>query len=318
MRLTKFFTICLILLSISGICFGQETIEDENWLKGVGGEADYVPYLLYQFRTFTKEDVPKGKQRLKTVRQFAPKNEWEGIYYENTMIGDSKLIWNAEGGFFKFYFYHSLKTFDYGRVNNSQNSVELISEKTLAANSSKSQSAKTKLIRVKVGERRFLVPETHLQDFCDKAAGLIAHFWDFYYYWIKEEDMYKKDFGLPVLPSEYKHLLRYPIEAKIIRVGNRNIVKSKNIPSSDELHYLVTLNAGKNKNIKKEMNFFVEELDEWILVTKVFQKSALGFIRRDFDENKQEECGDSEGGYGVIIPCKKIKIGMKAKTKGSL
>jgi hypothetical protein len=77
------------------------------------------------------------------------------------------------------------------------------------------------------------------------------------------------------------------------------------------------LNAGKNKNIKIGMNFFVEDLGEWIQITKVFQKSSIGFIRRDFDENKQEQCRDSERGSGQITPCKEIKIGMKAKTKGS-
>ncbi len=318
MRLTKISIICLILLSISSVCFGQEIVEDENWLKGLGGEADYLPYILYQYKTFTKEDVTKGKQRLKSIRQFAPKNEWEGIYYQETGIGDSKLIWNLEGGFFNLYFYHELKRFDYGRVNDSPSFIELVSEKTLISNPAKKQSAKTKLIRVKIGEKHFLVPETRLQDFCDRAAGLSTDLQDFYYYWTKEEDMRKEVFGLPVLRSEYRHFLRYPIEAEINRVGNKKIKRSEIIINSEEIHYPIILNAGKNKNLKKDMNFFVEDLGEWIQITKVFQTNSIGFIRRDFDENKQEQCFDSEGGMGDIITCKEIKIGMKANTKGSL
>lgn len=318
MRLTKISIICLILLSISSVCFGQEIVEDENWLKGLGGEADYLPYILYQYKTFTKDDITNGKQRLKLIRQFAPETEWEGIYYTNTGIGDSKLIWNSEGGFFNFYFYHELKGFNYGRVNDSPSFVELVSEKPLISNPDKKQTAKTKLIRVKIDEKHFLVPETRLQDFCDRAAGLSTDLQDFYYYWTKEEDMRKEVFGLPVLPSEYRHFLRYPIEAEINRVGNKKIRRSEIIINSEEIHYPITLNAGKNKNLKKDMNFFVEDLGEWIQITKVFQTSSTGFIRRNFDENKQEQCFDSEGGMGGIVTCKEIKIKMKAKTKGSL
>lgn len=65
------------------------------------------------------------------------------------------------------------------------------------------------------------------------------------------------------------------------------------------------------------MNFFVEDLGEWIEIIKVLQNSSLGFIRRDFNENKQEQCWDSECGSGQLISCKEVKIGMKAKTNGS-
>lgn len=127
----------LFFLSIVGFCFGQEIVEDENWLKGFGTEADYLPSLIYPFTNFPKEDLSKGKQRLKIVRLSASKNEWEGTYYSNTEIGDSKLIWNSEGGFFDFYFYHYLKRFDYGTVNNSLSIVELVSEKPLISASRK-------------------------------------------------------------------------------------------------------------------------------------------------------------------------------------
>ena len=63
------------------------------------------------------------------------------------------------------------------------------------------------------------------------------------------------------------------------------------------------------------MNFFVEELGEWIEITKILQTKSIGIIRRDFDENKKEQCFDSESGSGNIVPCKEIRVGMKSKTK---
>jgi hypothetical protein len=70
MLLRKIFTTFLVLLSILGFCFGQEIVEDENWLKGFGTEADYLPSLIYPFTNFTKKDLSKGKQRLKIVPNF--------------------------------------------------------------------------------------------------------------------------------------------------------------------------------------------------------------------------------------------------------
>jgi hypothetical protein len=114
--------------------------------------------------------------------------------------------------------------------------------------------------------------------------------------------------------------LRYPLQAKIISAGSKKIIPNEQSTKEfnfDDIHYPVTLNAGKNKNIKIKMNFFVEDLGEWIEITKVSQTKSIGFIRRDFDENGQEQCRDSEGGSGQLIPCKEIKVGMISKTKAS-
>ena len=306
----------LTFLSLAGYCFGQEVVEDENWLKGLGTEADTLTFLIYQSNVL-EEDLTKGKQRLRAVQKFSPKDEWEGIYYSNTEIGDSKLIWNVEGGFFNLYFYHYLKRFDYGVINDSASFAELISEKV--SESGKKRSAE-KLIKTKVGEIRFLVPENRLQHFCDEIAGLSTGFGDFRYHWTKEEDMQKKLFGLPILPSEYRHFLRYPIEAKIISVDRKKIIPNEQSTKEfnfDDINYPVTLNVGKNKNVKARMNFFVEDLGEWIEITKVLATKSIGFIRRDFDENNKEQCRDGERGSGQIISCKEIKVGMKAKTKVS-
>ncbi len=314
MQRRELVTTLIIFLSLAGYCFGQEIVEDENWLTGLGTEADSLPSLVY-LSYFSKEELTKSKHRLKIVRQFSPKGEWEGIYYSNTEIGDSKLIWNAEGGFFNLYFYHYLKRFDYGMVNASHSFVELISEKI--PNSGKKQSAE-KLIKVKVGEKHFLVPENRLQDFCEEIAGLSTGFGDFYYHWTKEDDMRKKLSGLPILPSEYRHLLRYPIEAQITNVGRRMVIPNEQSTKEfnfDDIHYPLTLNVGKNKNVKAKMNFFVEDLGEWIEITKVLHAKSIGFIRRTFDRKSNELCRDGEGGSRQIIPCKAIKVGMKSNTR---
>lgn len=74
--MTKVFTIFLTVILLSSLCFGQEVIKDENWLKGFRTEADSFPTLEYwESKKFTLEDVANGKQRLSFIRQFAPQNE---------------------------------------------------------------------------------------------------------------------------------------------------------------------------------------------------------------------------------------------------
>ena len=316
----KVITVFLSSLLFASLCVGQEITEDENWLKGFRTEADYLPTLLYwEPKRFTPEDLRNGKRRLNIIRQYTPRNEWEGLYYANTGIGDNKLTWNIEGGFFSFYFYHTLKSLNFGTVKDSAGFVELEYEKPPF--SQKSKKSKTKLIKVLIDETHFLVPENRLRDFCGRAAGLGTDLGDFDYYWIKEEDMQKKRGELPVLPPAYKKFLRYPIEARIIGIGKKKIVPNEQSTKEynfDDIHYPVTLNAGKDKKLKKDMNFFVKDLGEWIQLTQVFQTRSVGFIRRDFDENGREQCRDSQGGSGQLIPCSNPKVGMIAITRGDL
>jgi hypothetical protein len=319
MQSRKIFKTFVIFLLLVGFCFGQEFTEDENWLKGLGTEADNLPSLAY-LPNFNKTGLTGAKKRLLTVRQFTAKNEWEGTYYSNTGLGSDKLIWNREGGFFDFYFYHHLRHFDYGTVFDSPSFVVLASEKPVNSTSARKQAAKLKLVKVKIGETHFLVPENRLKDFCESAAGLSTDRNDIFYFRIKEEDFEKEASGLPVLPDEYRTLLRYPIEARITRVGKRKIIPNERSTKGfyfNDIDFAVSINAGKNKGVKIGMNFFVEDSGEWIQITRVFQTNSVGFIRRNFDENNKERCRDGEGGSGQIIPCNEIKIGMKSKTKGS-
>ncbi|MGD9589163.1 MAG: hypothetical protein AB7Q37_01135 [Pyrinomonadaceae bacterium] len=320
----RFLTVFLALFLLSQLSLGQDIVEDENWLRGFGTEADYLEPLVYwDIKTFTLEDVARGKVRLKSVRQFEPQDEWEGVYYANTGIGDNRFIWNARGGFFSFYFYHTLKSLNFGKATPSSGFVELEYEKLPFSLSQQRPGYKSRLIKALIGETHFLVSENRLRDFCARAAGLNTEIDDVYYYWIKYEEGVKRERleGLPILPIEYRKYLRYPVEAKVISVGEKKVIPNEQSTKEynfDDLHYPVTIDAGRDKQLKKGMNLFVEDLGEWIQLTNVFQRKSLGFIRRDFDEKGNEECWDSEGGSGQSITCKTIRIGATAKTRGNL
>src|SRR5687768_7404251 len=144
LRSRKIFIISFILLSISGLCFGQEIVEDENWLREIAGEyCSGYRYLTYRYKTFSKDEVTKAKEKLKFIKQFVPKNEWGGVYQnQGVAVGDKMLVWNSEGGFLSFYCYHFVDNLDYGAIKDSPDSVELISEKPIISTVNKKQLGK--------------------------------------------------------------------------------------------------------------------------------------------------------------------------------
>ncbi len=302
------------LLFVS-LCVGQE---DENWLKGFISEADHLHTLSYwEPIKFTPSDIAAGKKRVNLIKAFPPENEWEGIYYGETGIGDNKFVWNVRGGFLSFYFYHTLKSFYFGLVLDRGDFLELDYEKSSKDHVSVRPRFKTKLVKVRVDNTHFLVPEDRLRDFCEKAAGLSTGV-DSEYYWRKQEDMQKNVIGLPVLPTRYQKYLRRPIVVEISKVAGKEVVQAGTFPPSTEIHYTLVLNAGRNKKLEEDMSLFIEEIGEWVQLEKVYARSSVGFVRRDADDNRREQCLDGRGGSGEQIPCKHIKVGMSARTRGDL
>lgn len=299
------------------ICFGQEFDSERNWYRDIKGYDD--GNTSYDFRFYTEEDVAKAKSKFNAIKRLLPKDEWEGVYTSNTELGTSELHWSANGGFVAYYFYHTLSGLDFGVVLNEADSVKLVSEKSLFYK--RKSKLSNNLIKVKIGEKHFLVPENRLQDFVDKAVGRNTSLSDFGYYRIKLDDLEEEPRGLPVLPEKYKRYLRQPIETEILEAVSRIIHQDKlddGTINYEEVHRFVKLKAGRKKGIKTGMNFFVEDLGEWIEITKVSLNSSVGKIRRGLDADKLEQCYNEEGGSGNTIPCKNIRVGMKAKTRSSV
>lgn len=317
MKSNKILLFLIIWFASFQIFFAQEIDFEGNWYRDTRSVDD--SNSRYEFEFYTKGDVINAKRRFDLIKQSPLKNDWEGIYAHNVEIGEARLHWNSESGFVYYFVYHTLRQLDFGSALDQIDSVNLSSEKS-STNKRKSIFFNN-LVKVKFGDRHYLVPENRLQDFVDRTAGLNTDIIDFNYYLQKPAEYENKVYGLPVLPEKYKKFLRYPIDTKIIRVGNRRVIREKHgdadFMASEEINYFVTLRAGKNKKVKVGMNFFADDLGEWIEITKVLPNNSVGKIKRMFDENKQEECRDSEGGQGQIVPCKEIKAGMKVRTKVS-
>lgn len=291
----------LIILFVIQAAFSQEFAEGKYWDSYIYGKT-----WIEENKNFTKEDVIKGGRKLSDIKQSTFEDEWDGVYLSNNdWLGEEFLSLNQENGFVEYYFYHTLKRLDFGYIKKNQDSLILTSEKS---SFEKNKSKTWELVKVKYGDRHYLITENNLKYFLEDIVGVFPANAQPYHYsiWLKKDDEEKKVFGVPQIPKKYKHLFRSPLETKITKVG-------KKIYQDTDIYYFLTLGAGINKKLKVGMNFFVEDLGEWIEITKVSQNTSIGKIRRSFYD-KTEECLDERGGSGSPIPCKKLKRGMIVKT----
>lgn len=306
-------TIALVFSSFQ--CLIGQTIDPEsNWSKEVHG----VDYFLSRFdlRKYTIGDVEKAKSRFLLIEKQKPLNEWEGAYRIGTGVGAAELVWSGSEGFVYTYIYHTLAGLDYGTASDSGSSIRLQSQRS--HNPAYSPLFSNDLVKVRFGARHYLVPNVRLGDFASRAVGLSPDLEDWAYYWEKLDDSEKNVSGLPIFPRRYANLVQKPITTKILRVGKSRIHQDKlddGTINFQEVFIPVTLSGGSNKRIRKGMNFYVDNLGEWVEIMRVDSNRSYGRIRRGLDNENHILCLNSEHGQGDIITCKPIRIGMSARTK---
>jgi hypothetical protein len=318
-RLNAAFILFLILIAPC-LVLAQEDFESEyvdNWIDSVTKELGGTQ-LRQIYRRYSSGDAFAAKEQLKLIAADNPIDEWEGLYYIDAPLTVANLHLSANLGYVNYSIYTcsvELRSLNYGRVKSLPEFIQLIPE--FAENSPRTTlNSPKKLVKVKWGERHYLVDESSIKSFVEDAAGVWVANDDsnFIQFWIKKADAEKNIEGLPMLPESYKHLLRQPIETTIISVGKRRIEQERfddgSIMSENSL-VSVVINAGKEMNVKEGMRFYVSELDEWVEVTKVKQKTSLAVLKRMLHEGK-EDCYDNEH---KPMPCPKSLVGMSVITK---
>jgi len=311
--------IVLLLALTTQPCFPQEFEETENW---IGEFALYqTPFLVHRLKNFTKDDVAKAKEKLNLIKSSSSQSEWDGVFVKSADLSDIRLIWKEDAGFIDYYIYTcaiELRNLNYGRVINSPDFVNLVSEKPAIATKQKDPLTGVKLIKVRVGERRFLVPEDELADFYAYAVGLSLNEYESQSnYWWKLSDSKKPLFGLPILPDKFKRFLRYPIKAKIAKIGKQEVIESKNADGKlekDFVNYDFTINAGTNKGVRKGMKLYIPEMQEWAQVERVSLTSSHVFIQRFIGYGEKEVCTNETS---EEHDCGNLAVGMTAQTQNN-
>lgn len=323
----KFCSILIILLAtilFPNIIKAQEDFIDDpakNWVLQYGLHNE--PMIYFRYQNYSESDTVKFREKFDLIKNSTSQNEWEGTY----IVGFSELSvpifrWNASAGFIRYYVnscYPSLESIDYGNVVDTPEYIQLLPEKT---DDSPRKIIPSRYVKIKWGTAFYLVKESSLQAFAEKAVGIYVDSeetssenyqkWNNYMVMGDEENISKT---LPQFPPSYKKFQRLPIEAKISTIEKRAFEDEKEIGNSyysEAVWYYVKIDAGKSKNVKVGMTFDITELQEELFITKVDQNTSIGLIHRDFDENKSDLC---HGDEYKPIPCPEIKPSLKVKTQ---
>jgi hypothetical protein len=326
MNLQKICLSILIFVSSLAVCFGQdkpETVEGQTWVNEYDIYQDVR--MTFRYDRYSKEDTVKFREKLDLLKAAKFADEWEGAYYSGfpDEVGVSSFRWDANAGFVEYYVYScfpELRYLNYGKITNTPEFIQTIPE--FAADSPRKEKA-VKYIKVKWSNRHYLVEESSLLAFAERAAGIYVEPEDdssedrykWSNHWVKG-DLEQELTGLPEFPASYKRFQRQPIETKITSVGKRTIEKevqtARWFTPEENAVYQVTVEAGAKKGVKRGMIFEVPETGDAILITQVNQNYAIGIIGRDINENKNDNCLDRN--FNQIV-CRKIKSSLKVKTE---
>ena len=323
MKLVKIFSIVLSLIISLQVCFGQATDETqptENWLKQYTNYNEQ--FLYHRFDRYSKDDVIKFRGKFDLLNTSKNKDDWDGIYSVGygDEVGFSQLRLKSDAGFVSFYVYTclpELRYINFGKIVKSSETVQLLPE--FGENSPRKATSLT-YVKIKWGDRHYLVEESSVPAFAEKIVGIYVepedtsneNYQKWNNYWVSG-DFEKPLIGLPEFPVSYKKFQRAPIEAKIISVGKRTVEEKTlgNTSYSEAAFYTVTIDAGKNRSVKEGMKFDIAETEDELFITQVNQKTSIGLIHRDINDNKANLCRDEN--YNEVS-CPKIKNSLKVKT----
>jgi hypothetical protein len=300
---------------------GQALAEDSSWYREIG--RPYDGYSGFDFTKYSKEEITTAKAKFLQVESDKSLNEWEGLYSRQTMLGQAELIWSSRHGFVYAYVYHTLASIDFGRVVLQGDSILLVSERKPARGVSTFINGEH--IRVKLGERHFLVERSRLKDFAIFAAGLEVPegrrsreiYTEEGFFWWKVGDETKQIADVPVFPTRYASLVRKPIRSRVVAVGRVRVKRTK--PQTSDRAFIdhlrsITLSGGSRQGVRVGMTFWIDELEERVEVVSVRSSQSVAQLSRSVDDGR-EHCHRYENNSQVTFACREPAIGMTARTR---
>lgn len=187
-------------------------------------------------------------------------HSWAGTYYYGDGLGVNASLTLAPGGGFAFEWSGCMGVYDrnFGAVfTTERGSLKL---QLTYENSRKGfQGVAEELVPISWGERHYLIPFDDVVGFCnsvnsrreprDRMHG---------FYFLRRGDHEKPVSGAPEIPEQLQsYLLSEPIEAVIVAVDATRV--EMGIGGGSFHKTMVTLNAGRTKNVLPGMSFHVYE-----------------------------------------------------------
>jgi len=319
----------LLTLAFGQLSYGQYEVMPDNftrasWIMDEGIWSEGFLYLRND--RFSAADFDQFKAKILAIRDSPKTSPWEGIYRDGlTDLGKTEFRLSFEGGFTQFYVYScqpELRWLNFGRALDTGDTITLSSD----FNSSPKSESVNKLVKVKWGDRQYLVLESSLSAFAEKVAGLWVEpssmkditFQKWSGYWAKGiVDEPTK--GFPQFPEKYSSLERRPIEGSVTFVGKSIREKEFQLSSANSTHsyynaniYSIRIDKGSRSGAKPGMIFDVLGSDDSILIKSVSRASSVGILIRSIGEGGSEECVSESG---ETAKCKSLQPGSKVSTQ---
>ena len=176
MRLRKICPAILFYVIFLTVCFAQnapEVVEGETWVTQYGVYYP-TPSMVFRYDRYSREDTVKFREKLGLLKDAKFAGEWEGNYQSGfpDEVGTSVFRWESGAGFVNYYFYScmpELRYLNYGRIVNTPEFIQTIPEFT--ADSPRKEKP-DKYVKVKWDKQFYLVEESSLLAFAEKAAGI--------------------------------------------------------------------------------------------------------------------------------------------------
>lgn len=232
------------MMRLWGLLFLMAWAQDDPDSKG-----KYTP----EAEQAEKDRRSKIEAELRTLAD----HPWGGNYYQGDGLGvNQRIVLSPKAGFV-FTWHGCLGLYDRnsGEVREEKDTLQL---KFVYPNSRKGfQGIAGEMVRIPWGDRRYLVPADEVAEFCNAVnsgdeprTGAHGRFL------LRDKDWEKKVEGNPKLPDGYQRfLLKEPIQAKIVKVGEAKI--RDGIAGTQFRTTTVTLNVGKKQGVLPGMRFFL-------------------------------------------------------------
>lgn len=249
--------LCCLLLAAS--TSPAQTDWGEQW------EHDGRQGWYLDFSRYSREDVKAAQAKWKGIdaeNKSAADDEWAGSYamVPGGEVSLENFRWSPQTGFVMVYVYtclSELRYLNFGSVTASPSTVQMTPE--YPPNSGRKTAQVTMYVKVKWGDRHYLIEEDRLAEFCDTISGTGIYEEGVMggNFWLKADDVEKPASGTPTLPREYRHLLKKPLDAKVIAVGKSYVEHNEDNECLMRTVTPVTINVGSKGGVKAGIAFRV-------------------------------------------------------------
>lgn len=263
--------------------------------------------------------VAKGNEILERVNAETKANAqqsnawaWSGQYYAGDGLGfNLQLAIAPKAGV--VYWCHGcfgLYEVNYGPFQEKDGRIHLAIEEKRTEDTGNSGGLYPVLIPIRWGDRRYLIPEDEMIDFCNhinsgsQSVSRTARFlWHV-------DDREKKSRGIPKVPPKYQpYLLKEPISAEVVWIGKTAILeRNDRWPPGRHRVTNVRLNRGKTDGLLRGMELYHWQFPD----LRVLDVSASSCRAETSEWLLDEEAADVDD---AEIP--RIRLGLRYSTRAS-